>query len=90
MILYVNSCVRSESRTNRLAKVLLAKMGEYTELYLPDANIRPLSEKMLQKRTALLASGNFDDPMFDYAKQLSMQIKLSFQHPFGMVRFRLA
>ena len=36
MILYVNACVRTESRTNRLAKALLAKLGAFEEVRLTD------------------------------------------------------
>lgn len=28
MILYINSCVRKESRTNRIAKALIEKLGD--------------------------------------------------------------
>ena len=35
MTLYINCCVREESRTNRLANAVLKKLGnEYTELKL--------------------------------------------------------
>ena len=55
MILYINCCVRNKSRTDRVARALLAGMGEYTELFLPDEDIRPLTEEAVEKRTALLA-----------------------------------
>ena len=43
MTLYINCCVRKESRTNRLAKAVLQKLGEdYTELKLYEENLRPL------------------------------------------------
>ena len=40
------------------------------------------SEKNAPKRTALLASGNFDDPMFDYAKQSANADKIVISAPF--------
>lgn len=63
MILYINCCVRSESRTNRLARAVLETMGDYTELYLPTEPITPPTEEMLHKRNALLAAGAYDDTM---------------------------
>ena len=82
MILYVNCCVRSESRTDRLARALLEKLGEYTELYLPSEDILPLTEKMLIKRTSLLENGQFDDPIFHYAKQFAAADKIVISAPF--------
>ena len=82
MILYVNCCVRSESRTDRLARALLDKLGEYTELYLPSEEILPLTEKMLIKRTSLLENGQFDDPIFRYAKQFAAADKIVISAPF--------
>ena len=82
MTLYINCCVRGESRTDRLARAVLGKMGEYTELYLPGEDIRPLSEEALRKRTALLGVGKLDDPMFRYAHQFSEADKIVISAPF--------
>ena len=72
MILYINSCVRKESRTNRIAKALIEKLGdEYTELKLCEENLKPLNEATLEKRTNLIAEGDYTDPIFDYAKQFA-------------------
>lgn len=68
MILYVNACVRPESRTERIAKALLEKLGgEYKELRLCDMDIAPILNDTLEKRNSLIAEGRFDDPMFDRA-----------------------
>ena len=82
MTLYINCCVRGESRTDRLARAVLGKMGEYTELYLPGEDIRPLSEEALRKRTALLGEGKLDDPMFRYAHQFAEADKIVISAPF--------
>lgn len=53
-ILYINSCVRDNSRTDRLAKALLKKIGdEYTELNLDELNLEPLNRERLEYRTKL-------------------------------------
>ena len=82
MTLYINSCVRSDSRTNQLAKAVLDKLGEYTELYLPAENIRPISEDMLNRRTALLSAGQYSDEMFRYARQFADADNIVISAPF--------
>lgn len=82
MILYINSCVRSDSRTDRLAQAVLDKMGKYTELYLPDEGLQPLSKEALEKRTALLSEGDLNDPMFYYAHQFANAEKVVISAPF--------
>ena len=62
MTLYINCCVRKESRTNRLAKVVLQKLGkDYTELKLYEENLRPLDLEKLNRRTELIERGDFND-----------------------------
>ena len=82
MTLYINCCVRKDSRTDRLARAVLAKTGEYTELFLPSEDIKPLTEEMLKKRTELLANGSFEDPMFRYARQFAEADKIVISAPF--------
>ncbi len=82
MILYINSCVRENSRTDRLARAVLSKLGRYSELYLPDEGLQPLSEETLEKRTSLLAAGDLNDPMFYYAHQFSNAEKIVVSAPF--------
>lgn len=87
MILYINCCVRSDSRTDRLARALLDKMGEYTELYLPNEDIQPLSKEMLEKRTKLLEQQSYDDPMLRYARQFAEADKIVISAPFWDMSF---
>ena len=70
-ILYVNACVRKESRTNRLAKALLDKLGEYVELDLEKANLKTLDESRLNRRAELLLKGELDDDSFELARQFA-------------------
>ena len=72
MLLYINACVRTESRTNRIARALIEKLGgNETQIKLSEAGFSPLSEEVLKKRTALADIGDFSDPMFDAAKQFA-------------------
>lgn len=69
-ILYINSCVRKDSRTNRLAKAVLDKLeGDVTEIRLWEEDLKPLDEKRLEERDALLQAGDLDNEMFDHARQ---------------------
>ena len=55
MTLYINCCVREESRTNRLARAVLQKLGgDITELKLYEENPKPLNRETLNKRTELI------------------------------------
>ena len=48
MILYINSCIRENSRTDRLAKVLLEKLGGYVEVKRDELNLHPLNKESLE------------------------------------------
>ena len=69
MILYINCCVREESRTARLAQAYLEKLGkEYKEVYLPEEDIKPMDRQRVNQRIELAGRGDFDDEMFKYAR----------------------
>ena len=71
-ILYVNACVRKESRTKRLADKLLSKLGEpYEELCLEKNAFPIVNEEYLNKRDQLISAGDFQSPAFDLARQFS-------------------
>ncbi|MPN28737.1 FMN-dependent NADH-azoreductase [bioreactor metagenome] len=77
-VLFINCCVRGErSRTLRLCKAhLKAIMSKYpdceiTELYLPDQILVPLDEQSLKLRDTLIARGEWDHPIFRFARQLA-------------------
>jgi len=70
VILYVNACVRAESRTDRIARALLGKLGgEFEEVRLAEEKPEPLSGERLERRTALIEKGDYSDPMFRCARQ---------------------
>ena len=88
MILYINSCVRENSRTDRIARAVLSRMnGEICELYLPEAGLQPLSRERLDRRTALIEKKDFTDPMFRYAKQFAEADKIVIAAPFWDLSF---
>ena len=71
MILYINSSIRNNSRTNKLALALLNKLGDYKEVKLDDLNLKPLNEKTLNFRTNLINNKDYNNSIFDLAKQFA-------------------
>ena len=88
MTLYINCCVREESRTERLAKAVLRKLGgEFTELNLYAEDLKPLDRDTLNKRTALIERGDYSDPIFDYAKQFASADTIVIAAPYWDLSF---
>lgn len=87
-ILFVNACVRKNSRTNVLARYFLEKLkGEITEINLEKENIQPLNEKTLEKRNEILEKGELDSPVLKYAKQFANADLIVFSAPFWDLSF---
>ena len=72
MVLFVNGCVRENSRTLELTKAVLESISDVMEevcLY-PDGP-EGLNAERLHLRDTLLAQKNYDHPMFRFAKQFA-------------------
>lgn len=72
MILFINGCVRENSRTLELARAVLAKETDTIEevrLY-PDGP-EGLDAEKLARRDELLAAKEYDHPMFRFARQFA-------------------
>ena len=68
-VLFVNACVRKNSRTKRIADYLLLKLNvEITEVKTADISFPAVDEAFLKKRDSLIASSSFDDPLFEQAR----------------------
>lgn len=87
MVLYINACVRDESRTDRLARVLLDKIGNYTELKLSEEGLKPLDKESLEYRSELIAKGQFDNDIFKYARQFADADVIVISAPFWDMSF---
>lgn len=71
-ILYVNACVRKNSRTKVLAEKLLARLNEpFEEVRLEELAFPVINETFINTRDRLIAQGDFQDPLFDLARQFS-------------------
>ena len=69
MILFINACVRKQSRTLRLAKQLIDTLdGEISEVKLEGITFPVVDEEFINRREALKNAGKYDDPVFSLAK----------------------
>ena len=72
MLLYINACVRKDSRTNRLAEALLNKLDEdYFEVDVAEIKFPVVDEEFLLKRDRLEEECAWDDPLFGLARQFA-------------------
>ena len=83
-ILFINSCIRPEdiSRTYRLCKSFLDRYTELhkdttvTEIVLTKSNLTPLTQNDVEQRDAAILTKDYDNPIFDYAKQFANADKI--------------
>ena len=90
-ILYVNACVRKESRTERLAETLLRKLNKaYEEIRLADYPFPVVNEEYLNERDRLRLNGDLQAPMFALARQFSEAETIVIAAPFWDLSFPAA
>ncbi len=76
-VLFINGCVRPESRTMRLAGHLLGKLGvNAEEVNLEEVNLeklmlQPMNLEILRQREKLLEERDYGNPLFQYARQFA-------------------
>ena len=71
-ILFVNACVRPNSRTLDLAKYVISKLsGEIEEVKLYNEKLSPLSLEEMTIRDESAKSKAFTSSVFNYAKQFA-------------------
>ena len=87
-VLFINACVRANSRTLVLAKHVMKDIkGEITELDLSAESLVPLDAELLEKRESLLQNGKHDDPMLCYARQFAAADEIVIAAPFWDLSF---
>ncbi len=88
MILFVNACVRECSRTLILAKRLLSTLeGEIKEVKLEEVKFPVVNEAFINHRDELKSSGEFDDPMFDLARDFASADSIVIAAPYYDLSF---
>lgn len=87
-ILFVNACVRQNSRTYTLGQKVLEKLdGETTEVCLCRENLVPLCQKQLEERNTQLAAQNFSASLFQYARQFAAADEIVIAAPYWDLAF---
>ena len=88
MILFINACVRKQSRTLRLAKEVLSRLGEpYEEVCLEKLELKPLDEEAYEERNRLVAEGHFDDPCLALSRQFAEAETIVIAAPYWDMNF---
>jgi FMN-dependent NADH-azoreductase len=91
MILFINACVRTDSRTKRLADSLLAKWVEpVEEVRVGEVHFSMVDEAFLRRRDWLIAAGDFDNPLFDLARQFAAADRVVVAAPYWDLSFPAA
>ena len=90
-ILYVNACVRKTSRTRVLAEKLLQRLNKpYEEIRLEEIAFPRADEAFLSQRDQLLARGDFQNPLFDLARQFAQAPAIVIAAPYWDLSFPAA
>ena len=100
-VLFVNACLRSDSRTKILADEVLshikqksiaeaAKTAEIEEVNLAQNPVLPLSTASLQQRNELLRNKKLDDTAFANARQFAAADEIIIAAPFWDLSFPAA
>ena len=72
MILFINACVRKDSRTKKIADLLLSKLGDFVcEVRLSEVDFPKTDEDFLKWRDACIGAGDFSAPYFELGKQFA-------------------
>ena len=88
MTLFINACVRRDSRTKRLADHLLSTWdGPVTEIRPDELEFGPTDEEYLLRRDRLTAEGKLDDPMFAWARQFAAADRILIAAPYWDLSF---
>lgn len=87
-ILFVNACVRPQSRTLQLTRELLKHIeGNVQEVALYDEGLAPLDLVQLNKRNELLAADDYKAPLFKYARQFAEADEIVIAAPYWDLAF---
>ena len=90
-VLFINACVRKESRTRRLAEQLLEKLDKpYEEIRLNEIAFPVVDEDFLMMRDRLIAAQDFQNPVFALARQFANAETVVIAAPFWDLSFPAA
>lgn len=86
--LYINSTIRPDSRTDKIARALLSHLGGgFQEIKLSEEGLIPLDIDRLNRRTRLLEQGLFEDDSLKYARQFAQAKTIVISAPYWDLSF---
>ena len=86
--LFINACVRENSRTRRIVEALLDKsVGDIEEVQLWKQNFPKVDAEFLRKRDFLIYEEQYDNEMFDLARQFAEADEIVIAAPFWDLSF---
>jgi FMN-dependent NADH-azoreductase len=86
--LFINACVRKESRTLALAKTLVQGLDDgVQQINLREKQLCPLDEDSLALRDSLIRSSTFSHPMLRYARQFAAADTIVIAAPYWELSF---
>jgi len=88
MILFINACVRHNSRTRKLAdRILASETDEIVEIRPGEMTFPEVNEDFLIRRDQLKDQKNYDDPIFEMGKQFATADKIIIAAPYWDLSF---
>ena len=88
MILFVDACVRDDSRTKRLANEVLSRLkGDVRTVKLKDVNFEVTDQDYLRRRDELIAKREFDSEMFTLARDFQAADQIVIAAPYWDLSF---
>ena len=87
-VLFINACVREQSRTKRLAGYLLLHLsGEISEVRIADISFPTVDEAFLRQRDNLITREEFFSPVFTCAREFASADIIVIAAPFWDLSF---
>lgn len=87
-ILFINACVRNQSRTLQLADYLLDRLsGDVIRRDLEKEDLQPLCKDLLEKREKLLKDQDFSHELFRYAREFAAADEIVIAAPYWDLSF---
>ena len=89
MILHIDSTVREDSRTRRLAERLVSRLSddEIRVRHLEDEHLRPFDAKTLARRTRAIEAGRWNSPLLAKANEFAAADQIVVAAPFWDLSF---
>ena len=88
MILYINACCRTSSRTARLAERLISRLNDsVSEVRTGELHFPVMDEAFLNRRDSAVAAQDFSDPLFALGKEFSAADTIVIAAPFWDLSF---